>query len=161
MIPIYAGDGKLGADNDIQVLTIGNIVKFNNNSKMWAVFSVSLLVSFATYFFIYKQKKRIDKVNYYTYDESLTDLDVSKYTVLVRNVPKSLKSTDGDNMLFHFFRENYRDQVICAHIIPNLADLEEVMEERNLYLKKLGYYVDLNHQNQKRTTIKVGSRLFC
>lgn len=162
MIPIYAGEGKLGAKNDLQVVTIGNIVHYNNNSKMWAVFSVSILVSLASYFFIYKQKKRIDKVNYLTYDESLTDLDISKYTLLIRNVPKTLRTVDGDNMLYHFFRETYRDQVIGAHIIPNLAHLEDVMEQRNLYLKKLGYYVELNNRNSKRTLIKLGPKiLFC
>lgn len=149
----------MGAKNDLQVLTIGNIVNDARHSRMWAVFSVTLIVSFATYFHIYRQKKRIDKVNYLTYDESLSDLDVSKYTLLIRNVPRSLRSSDGDNMLFHFFREFYRDQVICAHIIPNLAHLEEAMEERNLNLKKLGYYVELNNKNGKRTLIKQGPKI--
>ena len=135
LIPIYSGEGKLEAKNDLQIMTIGNIVKEPNNTRMWAVFSVTIIVSLLTYVFIYKQKKRIDRVNILTYDESLSDLDISKYAVLVRNIPHSLRSSDGDSMLFHFFREFYKDQIIGAHIIPNLAQLEEAMEQRNFYLK--------------------------
>mmetsp|Transcript_12048 Transcript_12048/g.12061 ORF Transcript_12048/g.12061 Transcript_12048/m.12061 type:complete len:103 (+) Transcript_12048:564-872(+) len=102
---------------------------------MWAVFSVTIIVSLLTYFFIYKQQKRINRVNYLTYDESLSELDISKYSLLIRNVPRDLRSVDGDNMLFHFFKEFYRDQVISTHIIPNLSDLEQAMEKRNYYLK--------------------------
>lgn len=102
---------------------------------MWAVFSVTIISSCLTFFFIYKQQKRINRVNYLTYDESLSDLDVSKYTLLIRNVPRDLRSSDGDNMLYHFFKEFYRDQVISTHIIPNLSDLEQAMEKRNYYLK--------------------------
>lgn len=161
LIPIYAGEGRIGAKNNLQLLTIGNIVDDVKHSKMWAVFSVTIIVSLLTYIFIYKQKQRIDKVNYLTYDTSLSDLDVSKYTLLIRNVPKSLRSTDGDNILFHFFREFYRDQVICAHIIPNLSDLEQAMEQRNYNLKKLGYYVEFNNKNGKRATISAGPKVLC
>lgn len=161
MLPIYSGEGRIEAKNDLQILTIGNIVHEGKHSRMWAVFSVTLIVSFLTYFFIYKQKKRIDRVNYLTYDESLNDFDISKYTLLIRNIPRYLRSSDGDNMLFHFFREFYRDQVISAHIIPNLSDLEQAMERRNYYLKKLGYYVEYNNKNGKRATIKQGNACLC
>lgn len=159
LLPIFAGEGKIGAKNDLQILTIGNIVDDDKHWKMWAVFSVTIIVSMLTYIFIYKQKQRIDKVNYLTYDTSLSDLDVSKYSMMIRNVPSSLRSVDGDNMLFHFFREFYRDQVICAHIIPNLSDLEQAMEERNYFIKKLGYYVEFNNKNGKRAIIKVGPKV--
>lgn len=158
MLPIYAGEGKKNAKNDLQILTIGNIVQKTHDSKMWAVFSVSVLVTLFTYFFIYKQKKRIDKVNYLTYDESISELDISKHTLLIRGVPKGLRSSDGNNMLFHFFREKYRDHVVSAHIIPNLTHLEQAMEQRNFFLKKLGYYVELNNKTQSRTLIKLGSK---
>lgn len=161
LLPIYSGEGRIEAKNDLQILTIGNIVHEGKHSRMWAVFSVTLIVSFLTYFFIYKQKKRIDRVNYLTYDESLNDFDISKYTLLIRNIPRYLRSSDGDNMLFHFFREFYRDQVISAHIIPNLSDLEQAMERRNYYLKKLGYYVEYNNKNGKRATIKQGNACLC
>lgn len=62
-------------------------------------------------------------------------------------------------MLFQFFREKYRDKVVSAHIVPNLTLLEEAMNMRNMYLKKLGFYVDRNHQEQNRATIRVGKFL--
>ena len=157
LIPIYSGDGKLEAKNDLQVVNIGNIVKESNNSRMWVVFVVTIIVSLLTYVFIYIQKKRIDHINILTYDESLSDLDISKYAVLVRNVPTSLRSRDGDSMLFHFFREFYKDQIIGAHIIPNLAQLEETLEHRNFNLNKLGYYVEKNNKHGKRSILKRGT----
>ena len=63
-------------------------------------------------------------------------------------------------MLFHLFREFYKDQIIGAHIIPNLALLEEWMEQRNYNLKKLGYYVEHNNKSGARATIKLGTKFY-
>ena len=58
LIPIYSGEGRQGAKNDLQIVTIGNIVNDSQNSRMWAVFSVTIIVSLVTYIFYIQTKEK-------------------------------------------------------------------------------------------------------
>ena len=89
-------------------------------------------------------------MRYHSHEE-FGDADIAVHTLEVKGVPRKLRIRGGDNMLYQFFRENYRDGVVCAHIVPSLNLLEEAMQKRNLFFRKLNFFVE---QHQKDNTTR-------
>ena len=126
LIPLFYSEEEPQARNQLQVVTIANVL--DSDEKLWIVYSLSLIASLLAYLFILQFKKRVDRVMRFHSEEEFGDADIAVHTLEVKGVPRKLRIRGGDNMLFQFFRENYRDGVVCAHIVPSLNLLEEAMQ---------------------------------
>jgi hypothetical protein len=141
----------------LQKLTI--LSMYNSKTKIMCIYVMTIINSIAGYIFLYLFMKIFQKTEFQDYKEDYGDIDVSKTTVMVHNIPHRMPVIEANTLIGQIFKSRFGKDLESVHTVGkyDMRKLDRYYFKRNYMEDKLEFlYNDRKYKTkgyEERVTI--------
>jgi hypothetical protein len=141
----------------LQRLTI--LSMYNSKTKIMCIYVMTIINSIAGYIFLYLFMKIFQKTEFQDYKEDYGDIDVSKTTVMVHNIPPRMPVIEANTLIGQIFKSRFGKDLESVHTVGkyDMRKLDRYYFKRNYMEDKVEFlYNDRKYKTngvEERVTI--------
>lgn len=141
----------------LQKLTI--LSMYGSKTKIICIYVMTIINSIAGYVFLYFFMKIFQSTEFQDYKEDYGDIDVSKLTVMVHNIPSKMPVVEANTLLGQIFKSRFGKELESVHTVGkyDMKKLDKYYFKRNFLEERLEFhYNDVKYKTngvEERVTV--------
>lgn len=153
LMPVYATSPGAYENTNMDTLTMGNLEL--NGNRLWVSLVFLYLFTFIFLYLIYKEYENftIARIKYFQLSDKSIPLQI-KYTIQVENIPSHYRTS---SKLKEFFDNIFPNEVMFAYVALSTPDLDRVVAERDVVIKKIENAMAIYSVSRKRPMISLNN----